>query len=287
MTPKVSVMMITYNHGRFIEQAVASVLAQRVSFEYEVVIGDDCSTDDTGAILQRIAREDPRVRLLKRNTNLGMMQNFIGTYAECRGEYIAFLEGDDYWTSPDKLQMQIDSLDNNPEWSLCFHHVVYVDSESRPVGYTHPPAHKPIFTLQDLFPDNPIQTCSVVLRRSVIPKIPDWFHGLALGDWPLFICAAIEGPLGMLSGPMAHYRIHGSGCWSSKAIPEKLLAVLDMFTTLAENSDAATGDLCHKARLQTIQRLVDRESDIRRSLAFRMSSAFTYPLRRAKSLLGI
>src|SRR5579864_5088925 len=117
---KVSVMMITYNHERFIAQALESVLAQRVNFDYEIVIGEDCSTDRTREILLEFCRRYPkRIVPLLKDKNVGAMRNVEATLAACRGQYLALLEGDDYWTCEDKLQRQIDFLDEHPDYAIC------------------------------------------------------------------------------------------------------------------------------------------------------------------------
>src|SRR5579864_5044611 len=106
---KLSVMMITYNHERFIAQALDSILAQQVNFDYEIVVGEDCSADGTRAILMDFHRRYPsRIVPFLRDRNMGAMPNFESTLRACRGQYLALLEGDDYWTSPDKLQRQVD-----------------------------------------------------------------------------------------------------------------------------------------------------------------------------------
>ncbi len=120
-TPKVSVLMITYNHEQYIEQAVRSVMMQETDFDYELVIGEDCSTDRTREIVLRLKEEFPdKIRLLLPEKNLGMIPNFVATYEACRGEYIALCEGDDYWTHPKKLQIQVDYMKGS-ECRMCFH----------------------------------------------------------------------------------------------------------------------------------------------------------------------
>src|SRR5580692_4617658 len=100
---KLSVMMLTYNHERFISQALESILSQRVNFDYEIVIGDDLSTDGTRDILAKFYRKHPeRIVLLLRDRNIGAIRNMAATFAGCQGEYVALLEGDDYWTCDDK-----------------------------------------------------------------------------------------------------------------------------------------------------------------------------------------
>ena len=126
---KVSVAMITYNHERFIAQAIESVLMQQTDFAVELVIGEDCSTDGTREIVRAYGERYPeRVHPLLHEHNLGLKghNNFVATLKACRGQYIALLEGDDYWTDPHKLQKQVDFLDGHPEYVGCFHNAMEV-----------------------------------------------------------------------------------------------------------------------------------------------------------------
>src|SRR5579872_2594917 len=112
---KLSVMLITYNHELFIAQTLEGILEQRVNFDYEIVVGEDCSTDRTRDILMDFHNRYPRRILIQaRHRNLGMMRNLEQTLSKCRGEYVALIEGDDYWTCRDKLQKQVDFLDAHP-----------------------------------------------------------------------------------------------------------------------------------------------------------------------------
>ena len=235
--PKVSILIITYNHERFIELAVRSALVQEAEFAFEIVVGEDCSTDGTRNVLHRLDAEFPgRLRLLFRDRNLGAMENARQTYAACRGEYLAFLEGDDYWTDPSKLRKQVAVLDADPGCALCFHPTRYVDTAGVPTGYVHPPETSPRRpTVEDLFQGNLIQTCSAVLRRSVVPELPGWLLTLGLGDWPLFILAADAGTVVRLDGVMADYRVHPGGMWTAKPAVQKHRAVIEMLDALGRH----------------------------------------------------
>src|SRR5882762_4326458 len=119
--PKVSVAMICYKQEQFITQAVESAMMQKTDFPYELVISDDCSPDSTREIALDLQRRYPdRIRLLLPETNRGMMSNFVQTLRACTGDYIALLEGDDYWIDARKLQKQADLLDTHPEFPACF-----------------------------------------------------------------------------------------------------------------------------------------------------------------------
>src|SRR5690606_9560707 len=118
----VSVWMITYNHCAYIEQALDSVLCQETDFPFEIVIGDDCSTDGTREVLLRYASSNPaRIRLILHERNVGMIANQNAVFDACSGEFIAMLEGDDYWTDSSKLQRQVDAMRENPECHVSFH----------------------------------------------------------------------------------------------------------------------------------------------------------------------
>ena len=119
--PLVSIHMVTYNHERYIRQAIEGVLNQRTDFAYEVVIGEDASTDRTREICFEYQRRYPeKIRVLWSEENqYAVAGNVVRVNAACRGKYIAYCEGDDYWTNPDKLQLQIDAFRANPNLGIC------------------------------------------------------------------------------------------------------------------------------------------------------------------------
>ena len=130
---KLSVIFITYNHEKYVEKALRSVLNQVTDFDFEVVVGEDCSTDSTREILRKVASEYPdKVRLLFREKNLGRPTlNVYQTTRECKGKYLAYLEGDDYWTDNYKLQKQVDFLESHSEYIACTHGCELIDGEDK------------------------------------------------------------------------------------------------------------------------------------------------------------
>jgi glycosyltransferase involved in cell wall biosynthesis len=228
---KVSVMIITYNHHRFISQALESVLAQKVDFDYEIVVGEDCSTDGTRAILMDFHRHYPgRIFPLLRNRNVGAMQNLRETLAACRGQYVALLEGDDYWTNDQKLQKQVDFLDGHPDCALCCHRVRFLDEKS--TDEVFPSFRAGSYTIEDLLKGNFVMTCSTVLRRNFVGAIPDWFSRMKLGDWPLFALVARHGNIELMDEIMARYRVHGGGIWTSMPQTARMKAGTQMLKAL-------------------------------------------------------
>jgi len=224
---KVSVLIVTYNHEKYIAKALDSVLMQEVDFDYEIVTGEDCSTDNTRDILIDYQSKHPdKIKLILQEKNLGFYgkYNFILTFNACRGQYIAMLEGDDYWTSPDKLQKQVDVLDNDSDCAICFHNVmvIYEDAPelSHPFYFRDPNGPfmqgkpKPISTLEDLIKGNFIQTPSVMFRARLFEKLPNWFHMAFPGDWALHMLNAHHGNIRYIDEVMGVYRVHSGGAWS-------------------------------------------------------------------------
>lgn len=212
--------MTTYNHERFIADAIDSVLMQDVNFPWELVVGDDCSQDATRQILQDYALRYPGViRPLLHSTHHGMTANVAATHQACRGEYIAFLEGDDYWTDREKLKLQVAFMERHPDCAVHHHRVSYLhDRSGEIIQEFPPPARRNERTDAALLADsNFIQTCSAIARSEQIPPITDDYLKLRLVDWPMFAILGQEGWIGYTDRNMAVYRIHDSNSWYLKS----------------------------------------------------------------------
>jgi hypothetical protein len=278
--PKVSVLVVTYNHERFIERAVRSALSQQADFEYEIIIGEDCSTDGTRAALARLNAEFPgRLKLLLRERNLGPQRNFQGAYTECRGDYVAVLDGDDYWTDPSKLRKQAAVLDGNPGCTLCYHLTRFVSADEEPTGYIHPAATTPVQpTINDLFQSNLISPCSAMLRRAAVPELPDWMLSVVPGDWPLFLLAADAGRLLRLDEVMADYRIHSGGTWSQLGVAAQIERNFDMLAAVDRHFHGKYADQVETSRIGTIRSLCDQIDRAQQDLAqVRQVASFSVP----------
>ena len=223
--PKVSVCILTYNQEAYIGQAVESALAQRTNFRTELIIGEDCSTDRTREIVVDLARKHPdKIQLRLAPQNQGGGRNFVDLFHRCRGEYVVILEGDDYWTSPDKLQTQVDALDAHPRWAMCFHPAMNVYDDGRPSHLFPEEQTKSEYTIYDLLVKDFMATSAVMFRNGLFGKLPDWFADVVVGDWALHILNANHGNIGFLPEPMSVYRIHSGGsfpkkAWNSSSLP--------------------------------------------------------------------
>ena len=226
--PKVSVVVMTYNHRGYIEQALDSVLAQRTAFPWELLISEDCSTDGTREIVIDYQRRYPeRIRLLLSERNLRSNAVVARGINAARGQYIAMLDGDDYWIRDDKLQRQADFLDAHPECTMCFHNArVDYEDGSRPSWNWVPADQKPFATLEDMWMGNFIPMCSAMYRNGVIGRVPDWYAEFDMSptlitDWQLHLLHAEHGLIGYLDEVMGVYRQHGGGLYSRFSEQEK------------------------------------------------------------------
>jgi len=238
-SPSMSVLLVTYNHAKFVAQALDSVLMQQANFEFEIVAVDDCSTDGTLAILQDYEKQHSQLRVLLSPTNLGISRNYQRGFAACRGEYIAVLEGDDYWISPRKLQATSAFLDRNPRCSFCFHRVIRHDQHPESVAVY--PAYwtaEQILTVNELASGNFIggfSTC--VYRRETIAALKPQLWELDIREWFFNIVVAKNGPIGFVPQILSVYRAHPEGIWSLKPLSTTLPEMLRLIDCYNEFLD--------------------------------------------------
>jgi len=233
MEPLISCCIITYNHAAYIKQAIESVLKQKHNYSFEIIIADDCSTDGTTEIVREYEDKFPGiVKLIAQPVNSGPSNNFIGLLKAAAGKYIAYLEGDDYWSDELKLQKQIDFMEGNPDFSICFSNVLEIFSEdvndSR--NFLHGGSgDKAITTINDLLRGNYIQTASVVFKNKLFTYFPEWYASLMPGDWPLHILNAQFGKIYYHNECMCVHRNHNEGVWSTQKMIKRIENMLRAF----------------------------------------------------------
>lgn len=215
-----SVCMIAYNHGQFIAQAIESILSQDVDFDIELVIGDDCSKDDTYGICQSYARRDRRVKLLNRDHNLGVMPNFSRTLQACTGEYIAICEGDDYWTDPCKLREQVSFLRSHVEFAGSAHQSSVLVNEQA-VRKFRLGVPETIVT-EDLLAGRLFHTASLMFRRQAVGLFCQSPQVLSC-DRLLNLCVSFMGPIHYSEANMCVYRLHAGGMSSNATVEQMKL----------------------------------------------------------------
>lgn len=208
---KVSVLSITYNQEQYIRQMLDSVVSQKTNFRFELIVGDDHSTDRTPQIISEYSKNYPDIiRPILRKRNIGIQNNLVDLFMKSNGRYIALCEGDDFWTDDKKLQSQADLLDKDSNTTLCFHPVKVFFEHSQGKDSVFPDDSSNL-TIHRLINENFIQTNSVMyrstkdyskLQRDVMPF-----------DWYLNIFHARKGRIRYINKIMSSYRRHEMGVW--------------------------------------------------------------------------
>lgn len=234
--PMVSICMITYNHEAFIKQAIEGILIQKCNFSFELVIGEDYSTDKTLEICQEFSKNYNQIRLLPSISNLGMMPNFIRTKNECNGKYIALCEGDDYWTDPLKLQKQVDFLEANEDFAICFHPIKIWQNGKIKKDFITPEVND-VTTITDLAKGNFIHTPSVIFRNKLFDQFPNEFRESPAGDYFLHMLNAKYGKIKKLNEVMAVYRLHADNNWANAEQVVNLKKWLKVLKLMQNNFD--------------------------------------------------
>jgi glycosyltransferase involved in cell wall biosynthesis len=237
--PLVSVCMITYNHEFYIREAIEAVLMQKTNFPIELIIGEDCSNDNTRKIVREYEKKYPAIIVGQYpETNRGMMENFTTVLQSARGKYIALCEGDDYWTDPLKLQKQVDFLEENGDYSLCvggFKKVNVYTNETENIiknisglernnkGYT--------FTLNDTKKSWITKTLTAVFRndKNILNQITNYKYGR---DINLFYHILKTGKGYYFTEIMGVYRIHEGGVNSMKHGETNIIAAFNIYKEL-------------------------------------------------------
>jgi glycosyltransferase involved in cell wall biosynthesis len=224
--PFVSICCITYNQEKYIKDAIEGFLTQKTEFPFEIIIHDDASTDMTADIIREYEKKYPEkitaIYQIENQFSKGVMPEIL-PFKASKGKYIAFCEGDDYWTDSSKLQKQITEMEKNPESHISFHPaIVKFDDGSK--GNTiiglHSKENK-IFTIEEVILGGGafMPSASIVINKSVLPRISSFF-GLAkpfqVGDYFLQILGAENGGALYLSEIMCVYRKNATGSFSER-----------------------------------------------------------------------
>ena len=206
--PLVSVCMTTYNHEKFISQAIESVLCQRTTFGVEVVIGEDCSTDNTLAICRQYEAQYPdRVRIIASEHNIGMHANYRRTIEACRGKYIAMCDGDDWFTDENKLQIQVEQLENSGA-AMCYTRSERRGEDGSSAIYPEGRLHS---SIGDMLILNTAENCTTLALKS---KILDYYNevkpetkGWLTDDLPMWLWFAATQKIVAIDRATAVHRV--------------------------------------------------------------------------------
>lgn len=223
-----SVIMTTYNHERYIAEAIESVLRQQTSFRVEIVIGEDCSTDRTLNIARDYQSMYPEgIRIVTSDENVGWRKNYRRTIAAAKGKYIALLDGDDYFTHRKKLQMQVELLEADPEAGMCYTRSERVDETGNRTLY---PEGECQTSFEAMLRRNPAENCTVVARRELVERYydeirPDLHPEWRTDDLPMWLWFAATGKYRAIDCPMAVHRVLRESVSHSPKYREKIAFV--------------------------------------------------------------
>jgi glycosyltransferase involved in cell wall biosynthesis len=243
VTPVISVCIQTYQHKNYIRQCLDSVLSQKTNFPFEIILGEDDSTDGTREICIEYAAKYPnQIRLFLRSEKdkvyihgrkTGRF-NYIQNILAAEGKYIALLDGDDYWCDDLKLQTQFDFMEQNSDCALSFHKVECLKEGGYPDPFVYTDIHDKdtTFTIYDLLDEKIPTPVSAMFKKNCVSEFPDWLWQVPYIDYPLFFYCALRGKIGFISKIMGVYRIHPGGLWSSKNYESTLIAIWQQYNIL-------------------------------------------------------
>lgn len=238
--PLVSISCITYNHAPYLRQCLDGFLAQRVNFPIEIVLYDDASTDGTQAIINEYVKNHPdlfNVQLSSENQySKGIRgMNMMFNIPRCKGKYVAFCEGDDYWTDPEKLQKQVDFLEVNMDYSICCTNYSEIDREGNVLSQDTWRGKKlnPRITQQAILESYIPKTLTSMFRTEAISgKVPEIFFRTFNTDNFLCALATEYGPAGFMDFVSGAYRVHNEGVWSGKTEIKQFEMQLNTFQNM-------------------------------------------------------
>lgn len=209
MQKKISIVLITYNHEYYIEDALKGILMQDFGNILELIIADDASTDKTREIINKFKfPQNCDVKKVFREVNVGMNVNILEALKLAKGEYVAILEGDDYWLNPNKCAVQMEYLEKHPNVSFSWHPVEINGNFEYPEGPN-------ILFFEDEIENHFIPTCSVMYRRNLINHFPAFFYKTMSLDIAIELLLLDKGPAHRINTKMGLYRKHDQGISSS------------------------------------------------------------------------
>jgi glycosyltransferase involved in cell wall biosynthesis len=213
----------TYNHGRYIGQAIESIATQKTTFPFRIIVSDDVSKDNTREIIKEYAAKYPGIVFpVFHEKNLGALGNGYSLMSSIKSKYVATCDGDDYWTDPYKLQKQVDFLEANPDFAMCFTDVDVLDQlqsnevHLRPENQ-FPKLQKDVFTVEDIIlADINIAPTPTLLFRNVFPQpIPEFFLDSLSADIFIQVMVTDKGKAKYMREKTAVYRNHEGGVTKS------------------------------------------------------------------------
>ena len=246
---RVDVILITYNHEKYIEESLRSILSQKTRFPVNIIIADDCSKDHTAAIIKRMESESGRTFMwLNNDCNHGIMKNYQRAFAACSAEYVAIMEGDDIWTDPYRLQRHVDFLDTHSECSMSFNRYAVKCFETG-MSFVQPNFDVKKYGYYREYSGSELAACNhignfstCVYRTEYIHQLPQALFEMKAYDWLTNLLMAKRGMVGCLWQEMNIYRVHQGGAWSGMSQQDQTQSILDVIDVYDHFTDYAFSD---------------------------------------------
>lgn len=236
---RVSVCCITYKQEQYIAQAIDGFLMQKTIFPFEVIIGEDCGGDCTLHIIESYQEKYPNIiKIIRSEKNVGANANLLRVFYSAKGEYISICEGDDYWIDENKIQKQVVLLDENAKVDICFTAAKTLDPDGCFGVLAKYKNNISTFTISDVVRGGGgfMPTASLMFRRSVVNRIPDWFSIAPIGDYYIQIIGSINGGAIYIPDLSVVYRRNSVGSWSEakkNKSEDKILSTLNCLLNYA------------------------------------------------------
>lgn len=226
----VSVQCITYNQEKYIRKALDGFVMQKTNFKFEVIIHDDASTDRTADIIKEYAEKyDFIIPIFQKENQYSKNKSFVTKYIYplMRGKYIAYCEGDDYWTDANKLQLLYNYMEEHEECTMCCHAYENIEANTEKViKEIHTLPEDGTITMQKAIKyDNPTQLVSQMFRRKCVIDKPEIYLNRGIGDYTVLLYAATMGEIHYIDKIMARHRVASDGSWTNRVYRNKKLRV--------------------------------------------------------------
>lgn len=251
--PLVSVIVLTYNHERFIESCLEGLVQQDYE-NFEVIVCDDFSEDETWEAIQSIGDEKDRIRSFRNEENLGPSKNFVFALEQCKGDFIALCEGDDLWTDSSKLSLQMERISADPSISLVYADYSKIDDSGKEIAAKVLDEQPEKFELKDMLSKHGPATNSILIRKSAFPKkFPAAFYEVLNPDVFIIGYGLHSGKPHFVNAVLSAHREHDTGIWTSL---DRFERGLIRYSTLVKFYQAIGTRLLEKEALQLFERQV-------------------------------
>ncbi len=254
----VSVICNTFNHGKYVRDALEGFVNQKTDFKFEVLVHDDASSDNTADIIREYEAKYPEIikpiYQTENQYSKGVKVTRTFQVPRIKGKYIAFCEGDDYWTDPLKLQKQFNFMEANPDYSMCACSTVWLDMKTgkeKNKCRTEINRDVPIDEIILEKKGRIFQLATFFIRADMYISVPEWFFCFGVGDLPLCLLASINGKVHMLSDIMAVYRFNSEGSWTSRVQnieyrTKAMMKLIEGYKAFNESTDYRCNDVVIK-----------------------------------------